>query len=52
MANQTHSMTVLKAAIHEVADRGRKVIDKRTKLVGSSCVGVGSLWQTSAGWES
>jgi hypothetical protein len=25
-------MSVLKAAIHEVADRGRKVIDKRTKL--------------------
>lgn len=32
MANQKHSMTVLKRAIDEVADRGRKVIDKRTKL--------------------
>jgi hypothetical protein len=32
MANQKHSMTALKRAIDEVADRGRKVIDKRTKL--------------------
>ena len=32
MANQTHSMTVLKAAIDEVASRGRKVIDTRTRV--------------------
>jgi hypothetical protein len=32
MANQTHSMTVLKRAIDEVADRGRKVVDMRTRL--------------------
>jgi hypothetical protein len=32
MANQTHSMTVLKRAIDEVASRGRKVVDMRTRL--------------------
>jgi hypothetical protein len=32
MANQTHSMSVLKRAIDEVASRGRKVIDTRTRL--------------------
>jgi hypothetical protein len=32
MANQTHSMTVLKRAIDEVANRGRKVVDMRTRL--------------------
>jgi hypothetical protein len=32
MANQTHSMTVLKRGIDEVASRGRKVVDMRTRL--------------------
>ena len=32
MANQTHSMTVLKRAIGEVASRGGKVIDTRTRI--------------------
>ena len=32
MANQTHSMTVLKRAIDELAGRGRKVIDTRTRV--------------------
>jgi hypothetical protein len=32
VANQTHSMTVLKRAIDEVASRGWKVIDTRTRI--------------------
>jgi hypothetical protein len=32
MANQTQSMTVLKRGIDEVASRGRKVVDMRTRL--------------------
>jgi hypothetical protein len=32
MTGQTHSMSILKNAINEVADRGRKVIDTRTRV--------------------
>jgi hypothetical protein len=32
MSNEKHGMTVLRRTLDEVADRGRKVIDERTKL--------------------
>jgi hypothetical protein len=32
MSNEKHGMTVLRRTLDEIADRGRKVIDERTKL--------------------
>jgi hypothetical protein len=51
MTGQTHSMTVLKRAIDEVAGRGRKVIDTRTRVGKALMAWRGELVQDLGGLE-
>ncbi len=51
MANKTHSMTVLRRSIDEVAKRGRKVIDTRTRVGKALMAWRGELVQDLGGSE-